>query len=141
MPLRSHHAHFLQSKLRSVAPGLERQARPPALESTPAAVLRAAFAFENHVGTGTEAQPAAAAGKEWVKRSRRESTGGEGGPSCGKDESSRIDSFEAGRRMIGLVGERRRAVGKKRPGSFESPVAQAGGLVEIGLVGDGACLR
>lgn len=75
MSPRSHrHEHYLQSKLRSAGPELERQARPPALASTLAVVLHVAFAFENRVETGTEDLPAAAAGKGWVKMNRREST-------------------------------------------------------------------
>ena len=102
-------------------------------------MLRVAFAFENRVGTGTEDLPAAAAGKEWGKRNRRASIE-EGVRGSDKDESSRTDYVEAGRRMTGLVDGGKRALWKKGSGSFQFSVAQARGWVEVGL-GDGACLR
>lgn len=138
MSPRSHRPANLRSKLHSAALEPERQARPPALESTPAAALRVAFAFENHVETGTEDLLAAGGGKEWVKRNRRESTEGGGGRRSGMDGCSRIDSFEAGRRKIGLVGWGKR-VGKEW--SFEISVGQAGEWFVIGPVGDEACPR
>lgn len=138
---RSHRrAHSRWSKLRSAARERDRRTRPPALEPIPAAVLRVAFAFGNRVGIGTEDLPVAADVKEWGKRNRKESTEGEGGRGYGKDDGSHIDNFEAGRTSVS-VDEGRRAVGWERPEWFEFSGGQAGGWVEIDLVGDGACLR